>query len=68
MFCLEAGLRHNYMNPILESRQSEHVFCSYHNCSKQLQIARITNIPNWSYERVVFPQEHLLFNVSSTKK
>ena len=26
-----------------------------------MQIARISNIPNWYFERVVFPGQHLLF-------
>jgi len=50
------------MNTSVESVQSELVVCSYHNHSQQLQIARITNIPNWSNARVVFPRQHLLFN------
>jgi hypothetical protein len=27
-----------------------------------MQIARITNIPNWDFDRVVFPGQRLMFN------
>ncbi|MEO0836585.1 MAG: DUF1830 domain-containing protein [Cyanobacteria bacterium J06642_3] len=35
--------------------------CSYKNKTPTVQIIRITNIPNWYFERVVFPRELLLF-------
>ena len=35
--------------------------CYYHNSSTQLQTLRVTNIPGWYFERVVFPGERLLF-------
>lgn len=35
--------------------------CSYKNSHSQIQIARISNIPNWYFERVVFPGQILLF-------
>ncbi len=38
-----------------------HILCSYKNKTPTLQIIRITNIPNWYFERVVFPGELLLF-------
>ncbi len=37
------------------------ILCHYVNTTSQLQIARITNIPKWYFERVVFPGQHLLF-------
>ena len=40
---------------------SNTVLCCYQNPSHQLQVARISNIPNWYFERVVFPQQRLLF-------
>lgn len=46
----------------LSSRvNSEHILCHYVNATSQIQIARISNIPNWHFERVVFPGQHLLF-------
>ncbi len=38
-----------------------HILCSYKNKTPTLQIIRITNIPNWYFERVVFSGEMLLF-------
>ena len=38
-----------------------HILCSYKNKTPTLQIIRITNIPNWYFERVVFPGELVLF-------
>ena len=37
------------------------VLCCYTNATNSLQIARITNIPHWWFERVVFPGQRLLF-------
>ncbi len=37
------------------------ILCSYKNQTPTVQIIRITNIPNWYFERVVFPGELLLF-------
>ena len=37
------------------------ILCSYKNKTPTVQIIRITNIPNWYFERVVFPGEMLLF-------
>jgi hypothetical protein len=35
--------------------------CSYVNATSKIQIARITNIPSWYFERVVFPGQRLVF-------
>ncbi len=35
--------------------------CCYVNATNQIQIARITNIANWYFERVVFPGQRLMF-------
>lgn len=37
------------------------IMCCYTNVTSKIQIARITNIPNWYFERVVFPGQHLVF-------
>jgi len=37
------------------------VLCSYINITNQIQVARITNVPNWYFERVVFPGQRLVF-------
>lgn len=45
----------------LPSDHSDHLVCFYVNATSQIQIARITNIPNWYFERVVFPGQRLVF-------
>jgi hypothetical protein len=35
--------------------------CCYVNTSTNIEIARITNIPHWYFERVVFPGQRLIF-------
>ena len=40
---------------------SSHILCCYVNASSRMHIARITNIPNWYFERVVFPGQRLVF-------
>ncbi len=37
------------------------ILCGYYNQTPRLQIIRITNIPNWYFERVVFPGEELIW-------
>jgi 3-hydroxymyristoyl/3-hydroxydecanoyl-(acyl carrier protein) dehydratase len=37
------------------------VLCYYKNTGKQLQLARISNMDNGYFERIVFPGEQLLF-------
>lgn len=35
--------------------------CCYINVTSLIQVARITNIENWYFERVVFPGQRLMF-------
>ena len=35
--------------------------CSYANRTSSLQIVRITNVPGWYFERVIFPGQTILF-------
>lgn len=37
------------------------MLCCYVNATSSIQVARITNIPNWYFERVVFPGQRLVF-------
>ena len=37
------------------------LLCCYVNATSQIQVARITNIENWYFERVVFPGQRLVF-------
>lgn len=45
----------------LPANWSNRILCYYENATNQVQLARIANIPNWLYERVVFPGQRLLF-------
>ncbi len=47
----------------LPPEAAERCLCHYLNFTSGLQIIRITNIPNWYFERVVFPGQQLLFEV-----
>ena len=49
----------------LPSGQTNFLLCCYVNASSHIQIARITNIPNWYFERVVFPGQRLVFEALS---
>lgn len=39
----------------------ELVLCCYVNATTHVEVARITNIANWYFERVVFPGQRLIF-------
>jgi Domain of unknown function (DUF1830) len=45
----------------LPLESSSHILCCYVNATSQIQVARITNIRNWYFERVVFPGQRLVF-------
>ena len=45
----------------IPSDSGDRLLCCYVNATNQIQIARITNVPNWYFERVVFPGQRLLF-------
>ncbi|MBD3884551.1 DUF1830 domain-containing protein [Phormidium tenue FACHB-886] len=52
------------MSQILDSLPADcanRILCCYVNDPSKIKIARITNISNWYFERVVFPGERLLF-------
>lgn len=44
-----------------QSNSMQLSLCHYKNVSNKLQILRIGNVPNWYFEKVVFPGEVLLF-------
>ncbi|MCT0253714.1 DUF1830 domain-containing protein [Synechocystis sp. CS-94] len=48
------------LDPIPNDQRSA-LLCCYVNATNQIQVARITNIPNWYFERVVFPGQRLVF-------
>jgi hypothetical protein len=41
---------------------SQEIFCYYTNDTDQYQIIRISNIPCWFFERVVFPGKSVTFS------
>jgi hypothetical protein len=45
----------------LPKREGKKILCCYVNTTNQIQVARITNIPKWYFERVVFPGQRLVF-------
>ncbi|WP_315791601.1 DUF1830 domain-containing protein [Fischerella sp. JS2] len=45
----------------LPPEQSGKILCCYVNATSKIQVARISNIPNWYFERVVFPGQRLVF-------
>lgn len=48
------------LDPIPEGDNNQKVM-SYLNATSSIQVARITNIANWYFERVVFPGQRLVF-------
>ena len=48
------------LNEVISERHAR-ILCWYLNTTSQVQIARITNIPNWYFERTIFPGERFLF-------
>lgn len=49
------------LDPVPPDNQKQQILCCYVNATSHIQIARITNIPNWYFERVVFPGQRLVF-------
>lgn len=52
------------MSQILDSIAVDNdsvVLCCYVNATSKIQVARITNITGWYFERVVFPGQRLIF-------
>jgi Domain of unknown function (DUF1830) len=50
----------------LPEDDADRLCCCYVNTSSQIQVARITNIENWYFERVVFPGQRLIFEAPPT--
>ena len=52
------------MSQILDNAPSDrnsNIICCYVNATSQIQITRVTNVPEWYFERVVFPGQRLVF-------
>jgi hypothetical protein len=48
----------------LSSKGNSQILCYYANVTNQIQVVRIGNIPNWYFERVVFPGHRLMFEAA----
>ena len=52
------------MSQILDNAPNDrdsNIICCYVNATSQIQITRVTNVPEWYFERVVFPGQRLVF-------
>lgn len=45
----------------LPSEQAGKILCCYVNATSKIQVARISDVPNWYFERIVFPGQRLVF-------
>lgn len=53
------------LDPLPHDHHHEEICCCYVNSTSQIQVARITNVHNWYFERVVFPGQKLIFEAPS---
>jgi hypothetical protein len=53
------------MSQILDSVPAsdggDRLLCCYVNATSSIQVVRITDVPNWYFERVAFPGQRLIF-------
>ena len=45
----------------IPNNENDSILCCYVNATSRILVARITNIENWYFERVVFPGQRLVF-------
>ena len=48
-------------DPLPSASTSSKIICCYVNATSKIQVVRVTNIPCWYFERVVFPGQRLVF-------
>ncbi|MEG4627109.1 DUF1830 domain-containing protein [Microcoleus sp. w1-18aA5] len=53
------------MSDQLSYKGNKQILCYYANVSNQVQVVRIGNIPNWYFERVMFPGQRLMFEAAA---
>jgi Domain of unknown function (DUF1830) len=53
------------MSDQLSSKGNSKILCYYANATNQIQVVRIGNIPNWYFERVMFPGQRLMFEAAA---
>jgi hypothetical protein len=49
------------LDPLPFDSSPSPLLCCYVNATSKIQVARISDIPNWYFERVVFPGQRLVF-------
>ncbi len=49
------------LDPLPLGGSSTCILCCYVNTTSRIQVARVTDVPNWYFERVVFPGQRLVF-------
>ena len=49
----------------LSSKGNNQILCYYANVTNLVQVVRIGNIPNWYFERVMFPGQRLMFEAAA---
>ena len=47
------------------SKGKNQILCYYANATHLVQVVRIGNIPNWYFERVMFPGQRLMFEAAA---
>jgi hypothetical protein len=50
------------------SSEVGYVLCEYINKTKEIQVARISNIPGWRLEQVILPGQQLVFKALSNAR
>ena len=49
----------------LSSKGNNQILCYYANITNQIQVVRIGNIPNWYFEKVMFPGQRMMFEATA---
>ena len=49
----------------LSCKGNNQILCYYPNVTNQIQVVRIGNIPNWYFEKVLFPGQRLMFEAAA---
>lgn len=53
------------MSDQLSYKGNTQILCYYANVTNLVQVVRIGNIPNWYFERVMFPGQRLMFEAAA---
>ncbi|MEG4044697.1 MULTISPECIES: DUF1830 domain-containing protein [unclassified Microcoleus] len=53
------------MSDQLSYKGNKQILCYYANVTNLVQVVRIGNIPNWYFERVLFPGQRLMFEAAA---